>query len=161
MTQRPAHVYEVYIRTTPERLWAAITSPEYTRRYFFGGWYESSWQPGAPYRTLLEDGSTPFEGTLIEVDPPRRLAYTFHHILNEAALKERPSRVSFALEPYGELVKLTLTHEGFAGDSVVHDGISKGWPAILSSLKSLLETGKALDIPIGALFIDELDEVLR
>ena len=65
------------------------------------------------------------------------------------------------LEPFGHLVKLSLTHEGFAGDSVVHDGISKGWPAIMSSLKSLLETGKPLDIPIGALFIEELDEVFR
>ena len=61
----PLHVYEVYIRTSPERLWQAITSPEYTRRYFFGGWYESSWQPGTDYRTCLEDGTTPFRGRLL------------------------------------------------------------------------------------------------
>jgi len=81
--------------------------------------------------------------------------------LNEAALKEHPSRVTFALEAYGKLTKLTLTHEDFAEDSVVVDGISKGWPAIMCSLKSLLETGEPLLIPIEALFIAELEEVYR
>ena len=75
--------------------------------------------------------------------------------------KERPSRVTFAIEPHGKLVKLTLTHENFAEDRVVVDGISKGWPAIMSSLKSMLETGAPLIIPLDALFIEELEEVYR
>ena len=75
--------------------------------------------------------------------------------------KERPSRVTFVLEAYGKLTKLTLTHEDFAEDSIVLDGISKGWPAIMSSLKSLLETGTALAIPVEALAIAGLQEVHR
>ena len=141
MTQRPAHVYEVYIRTTPERLWAAITSPEYTRRYFFGGWYESSWQPGAPYRTLLEDGSTPFEGTLIEVDPPRRLAYTFHYVGDETTRPEHPSRVTWEIAPLGDACKLTLVHDEFAeGEPVTFEKVGGGWPFILRILKAMLES---------------------
>ena len=87
------------------------------------------------------NGKTTDVGEILEADRPRRLSYTFHHILSEAARKERPSRVTFVLEQYGKLVKLTLTHEDFAEDSVIIDGISKGWPAIMSSLKSLLESG--------------------
>lgn len=120
----------------------------------------SDWKVGSPV-SLVINGLTTDVGEILEADRPRRLSYSFHHILNERALKERPSRVTFVLEPHGELVKLTLAHEGFADDSVVVDGISKGWPAILSSLKSLLETGKPLVIPFDALEIAELDEVYR
>jgi hypothetical protein len=82
------------------------------------------------------------------------LSYTFHHVLSEAARKERPTKVVFNLEPHGKLVKLTLTHEDFEDGSVILDGISKGWPAILSSLKSMLESGTALTIPAAALDIE-------
>ena len=157
---KPAFIYVSYIETTPEELWEALTSSKFTTRYWWDTSLISDWKVGSPISLMLK-GKTTDVGEILVADRPRRLAYTFHHILNEAALKERPSRVTFALEPHGKLVKLTLTHEGFAGDSVVYDGISKGWPAILSSLKSLLETGEALEIPIGALFIDELDEVFR
>ena len=157
---KPAFIYVSYIETTPEQLWEALTSSKFTTRYWWDTSLISDWKVGSRISLVLK-GKTTDVGEILLADRPRRLAYTFHHILNEAALKERPSRVTFALEPHGKLVKLTLTHEGFAGDSVVYDGISKGWPAILSSLKSLLETGEALEIPIGALFIDELDEVFR
>jgi uncharacterized protein YndB with AHSA1/START domain len=147
VTQRPAHVYEVYIRTTPERLWAAITSPEYTRRYFYGGWYESTWQPGAPYRTLLDDGTTPFEGTLLEVDPPRRLTYTFHYLGDEETRTEHPSRVSWEIAPLGDACKLTVVHDEFAeGETFTFTKVGGGWPFILSSLKSVLETGEPLQV---------------
>ena len=92
-------------------------------------------------------------GTVLEYDPPKRLSYSFHHELREAARKEKPSRVTFVLEPFGKLVKLTLTHDGFAPDTVVIGDISKGWPAILASLKSLLEKGDALVIPFEAMKI--------
>jgi uncharacterized protein YndB with AHSA1/START domain len=157
---KPAFIYASYIETTPEELWEALTSSKFTTRYWWDTSLISDWKVGSPISLVLK-GKTTDVGEILVADRPRRLAYTCHHILNEAALKERPSRVTFALEPHGKLVKLTLTHEGFAGDSVVYDGISKGWPAILSSLKSLLETGEALEIPIGALFIDELDEAFR
>jgi uncharacterized protein YndB with AHSA1/START domain len=157
---KPAFHYISYIETTADALWEALTDSEFTTRYWWDTALISDWKVGSPISLVIK-GLTTDVGEILVADRPRRLAYTFHHILNEAALKERPSRVSFALEPHGDIVKLTVTHEGFADDSVVHDGISKGWPAILSSLKSLLETGKPLDIPFGALEIAELDEVLH
>ncbi len=110
-----------------------------------------------PLAVRAGDGTTTDVGEILEVDRPRRLSYTFHHVLSEAARKERPTKVSFNLEPHGKLVKLTLTHEDFQDGSVILDGISKGWPAILSSLKSLLESGQALAIPPSALAIEGFD----
>ena len=141
-------------------MWEALTDSEFTVRYWWDTELISDWKVGSPISLVLK-GKTTDVGEIVEAERPRRLAYTFRHILNEQALKERPSRVTFVIEPFGKLVKLSLTHEGFAGDSVVYDGISRGWPAILSSLKSLLETRRPLDIPIGALFMEELEEVFR
>jgi uncharacterized protein YndB with AHSA1/START domain len=157
---RPEFIYVSYIETTPEKLWEALTSSDFTRRYWWDTRVVSDWKVGSPFSLVL-NGRTTDVGEILEAARPRRLSYTFRHILNEAARNERPSRVTFVLEPHGKLVKLTLTHEDFAEDSVVIDGISKGWPAIMSSLKSLLETGEALVIPLDALFIDELEEVYR
>jgi uncharacterized protein YndB with AHSA1/START domain len=156
--RKPEFVYVTYIETTPEKLWDALTSSEFTRRYWWDTSVASDWKVGSPFSLVL-NGNTTDVGEVLEADRPRRLSYTFRHILNEAARKERPSRVTFGLEQHGKLVKLTLTHEDFADDSVILDGISKGWPAIMSSLKSMLETGEALIIPLDALFIAELDEV--
>jgi uncharacterized protein YndB with AHSA1/START domain len=155
-----AFAYISYIETTPEQLWEALTDREFTVRYWWDTELISDWKVGSPISLVLK-GKTTDVGEIVEAERPRRLAYTFRHILNEQALKERPSRVTFVIEPFGRLVKLALTHEGFAGDSVMYDGISRGWPAIISSLKSLLETRRALDIPIGALFMEELEEVFR
>jgi uncharacterized protein YndB with AHSA1/START domain len=157
---RPEFIYVSYIETTPEKLWEALTSSDFTRRYWWDTRVVSDWKVGSPFSLVL-NGRTTDVGEILEAARPRRLSYTFRHILNEAARNERPSRVTFVLEPHGKLVKLTLTHEDFAEDSVVIDGISKGWPAIMSSLKSLLESGEALVIPLDALFIDELEEVYR
>jgi uncharacterized protein YndB with AHSA1/START domain len=99
---------------------------------------------------VRSDGTVSDAGKVVEVDPPRRLAYTFVN-LSDKYKNEFPALATFVLEPYGKLVKLTLTHEGFAEDSKFYSGISKGWPAILSSLKSLLETGQPLEIPYAAL----------
>jgi len=157
---RPEFIYISYIETTPEKLWEALTSSEFTRLYWWDTSVVSDWTVGSPFSLVL-NGKTTDIGEILEADRPRRLSYTFRHILNEAARKERPSRVTFVLEQYGKLVKLTLTHEDFAEDSVIIDGISKGWPAIMSSLKSSLESGSALVIPFDALFIAELEEVYR
>ena len=157
---KPEFVYVSYIETTPEKLWEALTSSEFSRRYWWDTSVISDWKVGSPFSLVL-NGRTTDVGEILEADRPRLLSYTFHHILNEAARRERPSRVSFMLEPHGKLVKLTLTHEDFAEDSVILDGISKGWPAILSSLKTLLETGAPLHIPIEALLIREPDEAYR
>jgi uncharacterized protein YndB with AHSA1/START domain len=157
---KPEFIYISYIETTPEKLWEALTSSEFTRLYWWDTSVVSDWTVGSPFSLVL-NGKTTDVGEILEADRPRRLSYTFHHILSEAARKERPSRVTFVLEQYGKLVKLTLTHEDFAEDSVIIDGISKGWPAIMSSLKSLLESGSALVIPFDALFIADLEEAYR
>jgi uncharacterized protein YndB with AHSA1/START domain len=154
--RKPEFVYVTYIETTPEKLWEALTSSEFTKRYWWNTSVVSDWKVGSPF-SLVMDGITTDVGEVLEADRPRRLSYTFHHVTSEAARKERPTKVVFNLEPHGKLVKLTLTHEDFEEGSVILDGISKGWPAIISSLKSLLESGTALDIPLFALAIEGLD----
>jgi uncharacterized protein YndB with AHSA1/START domain len=154
--RKPEFVYVTYIETTPEKLWEALTSSEFSKRYWFNTELKSDWKVGSPF-ALVMNGTTTDVGEVLEVDRPRRLSYTFHHVLSEAARKERPTKVVFNLEPHGKLVKLTLTHEDFEAGSVILDGISKGWPAILSSLKSMLESGTALAIPHSALGIEGLD----
>jgi uncharacterized protein YndB with AHSA1/START domain len=150
---KPEFIYVTYIETTPEKLWEALTSSEFSKRYWFGTELRSDWKVGSPL-ALVMNGTATDTGEILEADRPRRLSYTFHHVTSEAARRERPSKVVFNLEPHGKLVKLTLTHEGFEAGSVILDGISKGWPAILSSLKSLLESGTALEIPVSALGIE-------
>jgi uncharacterized protein YndB with AHSA1/START domain len=147
---KPEFVYVTYIETTPEKLWHALTDGDFTERYWFGARLKSDWKVGSTFEMVRSDGTVSDAGKVVEVDPPRRLAYTFVN-LSDKYKKEFPALATFALEPYGKLVKLTLTHEGFAEQSRFYAGISKGWPAILSSLKSLLETGKALEIPYAAL----------
>jgi uncharacterized protein YndB with AHSA1/START domain len=150
---KPEFVYITYIETTPEKLWEALTSGEFTKRYWWGTSVVSDWKVGSPFKLVMNSQTTD-DGEVLEVDPPRRLCYTFRNLMDERAKREKPSRVTFVLEPHGKLVKLTLTHEGFAADSVMLDGISKGWPAILSSLKSMLESGAALEIPLSCLNIE-------
>jgi uncharacterized protein YndB with AHSA1/START domain len=150
---RPEFVYVIYIKTTPAKLWEALTSSEFSRRYWFGTELRSDFRVGSPL-ALVMDGKVTDTGEILEADRPRRLSYTFKHELDDGMRKEGATRVVFTLEPHGELVKLTLTHENFAPGSKLLDGISKGWPAILSNLKSLLESGEALTIPLAALGIE-------
>ena len=153
---KPEFVYVTYIETTPEKLWEALTSPEFTKRYWFGTEVQSDWRVGSRV-TLVMNGKTTDFGEILEADRPRRLAYTFRHVLDEELKKEPASKVVFALEPHDKVVKLTLTHEGFVEGGKMLDGISKGWPAILASLKSLLESGTALAIPLAVLGIDGME----
>src|SRR2546421_4390219 len=150
---KPEFVYTTYIETTPEKLWEALTSSEFSKRYWFGTELRSDWKVGSPL-ALVMDGTTTDTGEILEADRPRRLSYSFKHELDDEMRNERPSRVVFNLEPHGKFVKLTLTHEGFAEGSKMLDDVSKGWPAIMSSLKSLLESGRALEIPVSALGIE-------
>jgi uncharacterized protein YndB with AHSA1/START domain len=150
---KPEFVYVTYIETTPEKLWEALTSSEFSKRYWFGTELKTDWKIGSPF-ALVMNGTTTDVGEVLEFAPPRRLSYTFHHVLSEEGRKERPTRVVFNIEPHRKLVKLTLTHEDFEDGSKLLGGISKGWPAILSSLKSMLESGTALAIPPSALGIE-------
>lgn len=150
---KPQFVYVSYIETTPEKLWEALTSSEFTRQYWFDTEVRSDWKVGSPL-ALVMGGKVTDTGEILEADRPRRLSYTFKHELMEEMRNEAATKVVFTLAPCGNLVKLTVTHEGFAAGSKLLDGISKGWPAILSGLKSLLETGKAPTIPLAALGIE-------
>ena len=153
---RPEFVYVTYIETTPEKLWEALTSSEFTRRYWFNTEVRSDWKVGSPI-ALVMDGKTTDVGEILEADRPRRLSYTFKHVLDEELKKEPTSKVVVTIERHGKVVKLTLTHEGFVEGGKMLDGISKGWPAILASLKSLLESGTALAIPLAALGIEGIE----
>jgi uncharacterized protein YndB with AHSA1/START domain len=153
---KPEFVYITYIGTTPEKLWEALTSSEFTRRYWFNTDVRSDWKVGSAI-ALVMDGKTTDVGEILEADRPRRLSYTFKHVSDEELKQEPASKVVFALEPHGKVVKLTLTHEGFVEGGKMLDGISKGWPAILASLKSLLESGTALAIPLAALGIEGIE----
>ena len=150
---KPDFVYVTYIKTTPDKLWEALTSSEFSRRYWFGTELRSDFKIGSPF-ALVMGGKVTDSGEILEADRPRRLSYTFKHEIDDEMRKESATKVVFTLEPHGELVKLTLIHEGFAQESKLLDGISKGWPAILASLKSLLESGDALAIPLAALGIE-------
>lgn len=154
--KKPEFVYVTYIETTPEKLWDALTRSEFTRQYWFDTEVKSDWKVGSSF-ALVMSGQTTDTGEILEVDRPRRLSYTFKHEANPEMRKEPATKVVFTLEPHGKIVKLTVTHEGFGVGSKLLDGISKGWPAILSGLKSLLETGKAAAIPLAALGIDGLE----
>ena len=149
---KPEFVYVTYIETTPENLWEALTNSEFTKQYWFDTEVRSDWKVGSPF-ALVMSGETTDTGEILEADRPRRLSYTFKHELMEEMRNEPATKVDFTNEPYGNLVKLTVTHEGFVEGSKLLDGISRGWPAILSGLKSLLETGKAFAIPPVALGI--------
>ena len=139
------HVYEVYIRTTPDKLWQALTDPEISKQYFYGGSLISEWRPGSSYALHDGDGNVNMlEGKVLEVDKPRKLVHTFLAVHDDEQRKERPSRVTWQIEPLGEVCKLTVTHDGFVPGSNVLPAISQGWPAVLSSLKTLLETGSSL-----------------
>ncbi|HEY9658904.1 MAG TPA: SRPBCC family protein [Allocoleopsis sp.] len=136
---KPQFVYVVYIATTPEKLWEALTSGEFTQKYWGGRKIQSDWKVGSPVKHVKDDGSSDWEGEVLQCDPPRLLSYTFHA---PGEKQEQPSRVVFELEPNGSTVKLTLTHDELDEKSFMV--ISRGWSAILSSLKSLLETGNPL-----------------
>ena len=150
---KPEFVYVTYIETTPEKLWEALTSSEFSKHYWFGTELKTDWKVGSPF-ALVMNGTTTDTGEILEADRPRRLSYSFQHALDDEMRSERPTKVVFNLEPHGKLVKLTLTHEDFEDGSKLLDGISRGWPAILSSLKSMLESGTALAIPPSALGIE-------
>jgi len=151
--RKPEFIYVTYIETTPEKLWEALTDSRFTRQYWFDTEVRSDWKVGSPF-ALVMGGKTTDTGEILEADRPRRLSYTFKHELHEDMRQEGATKVVFTIEPFGKLVKLTVTHEGFGAPSKLLDGISKGWPAILSGLKSLLETGKTLAIPPEALAIE-------
>ncbi|MEX0170012.1 SRPBCC family protein [Streptomyces sp. LMG1-1-1.1] len=153
-------VYTTYIRTTPDELWKALTDPELTRRYW-GVAFETDWTPGAPM--VWDEGgrrTADPEQVVLAAEPGRLLSYTWHtftpawaeavhldHEVYERLAAERRSRVTFVIEPSGDIVKLTVTHGDLRPDGTIKALIGEGWPALIASLKSLLETGEELPEP--------------
>ena len=147
---RPTTVYTIYIAATPEKVWQALTTAEFSRQYFFGNAVEIDLKIGGSYLVRMPDGSPHITGEVIECDPPRKLSVTFN--VNWPALVEKlgPTLVTYEIEPAGNAVRLTMTeaHDRPIDDDILSGG-RQGWPAILSSLKSLLETGEPLVIQMA------------
>jgi uncharacterized protein YndB with AHSA1/START domain/DNA-binding transcriptional ArsR family regulator len=157
---KPSFVYTTYIETTPERLWQALTDPAFTERYW-GSTFDTDWKAGSTMTWHQRGGkSDDPEQVVLESEPYRRLSYSWHTFTPELAASleltdeaqeriaaEQRSKVTFDIEPLGALVKLSVVHDGFEPGSVVASMVSNGWPRILSSLKTLLETGEVLPAP--------------
>ena len=147
-------VYVTFIRTTPEKLWDALTKPEFTRKYWFGSSLDSNWGQGAAWQLKTPDGGLTDSGKVVEIDRPRRLVLSWKHERFPEMKGDESARATFELEPQGDVVKLTVTHESDKKDSKLIKGVSNGWPIILASLKSLLETGESIErtrkFPAGA-----------
>jgi uncharacterized protein YndB with AHSA1/START domain len=143
-------IFEVYIRTTPERLWQAITDPATRARYQFGAQVESDWTPGSDYRVVHTGASSArnralIEGENLEIDEPRRLVQSYRAVWGEDVVAEGTSRVTWQIEPVGDSCRLTVTHDQLREDADPH--VYGGWPMILSGLKTWLETGEELTTP--------------
>jgi uncharacterized protein YndB with AHSA1/START domain len=149
-------VYEIYIKTTPERLWQAITEPSLRAKFSFGVAVHSDWTKGSRYNARTTEatvapGSDIADGENLEVDPPRRLVQTFRALWSEAVKAEGYSRVTWEIEPVGDSCCLTVTHDQLRTDA--SSELYGGWPMILSGLKTLLETGQTLTTPGSQMYV--------
>ena len=144
--EKTSFVYVTYIASTPEKVFEAITNPDVARRYW-GHENVSDWQPGSKWKHIRANDERTVElvGEVVEVSPPSRLVITWANA-SQATDPASYSRVTFEIEEYEEMVRLTVTHDELEAGSGMAKGISKGWPVVLSSLKSFLETGRGLDV---------------
>jgi len=143
---KPEFVYVVYIASSADKVFAALTDEAMSAQYWSGNRVVSDWKVGAPFALKLKGGMPDVVGKVLAFDPPRRLAYTFHPH-HDGLEREGPSRVTFEIEPLDGQVKLTVTHDAFPVGSKSFEQISRGWPHVLSSLKSYLETGHGMVAP--------------
>jgi uncharacterized protein YndB with AHSA1/START domain len=145
MTDR--FVYVTYIRTTPKKLWDTLLTPDFARAYFWGRFYESDWKVGSPWQMKMPDGGVDTEGEVLECNPPHRLVLSWTNVFRPELAADGESRATFDIETAGENVKLTITHEIARDGSALIKAVSNGWPMIVASLKSLIETGAPLADP--------------
>src|SRR5580698_1302670 len=138
-------VYVTYIRTTPAKLWRALTEPEFTRKFWVETVQECEWKAGSTWKLKVPDGRIADSGEVLEIDPPRKLVLSWQNHLFPEVTAEGFSRLTYSLEQMGSTVKLTVTHSMERKDSELVKKVSNGWPHILASLKSLLETGQQLE----------------
>ena len=134
-------VYVTYIRTTPEKLWAALTDAEFMKQYWFGMHCESDFTAGSPWKLVGETGEVWDAGEIVEAEPPRKLVIRWTHQKKPELKAEGPSLCTMEISPEGKATKLAITHSIERADSQLVTAVSGGWPKILSNLKSLLETG--------------------
>jgi uncharacterized protein YndB with AHSA1/START domain len=139
---RSTFVYVTYIRTTPEKLWSALTDVEFIKQYWFGMHCESQWTAGSSWKLVSSDGQTFDAGEIVEAEPPRRMVIRWQNEWKPELKAEGPSRCTIELEPVERAVKLTITHEIDRLESKLITAVGGGWPLVLSNLKSLLETGE-------------------
>jgi uncharacterized protein YndB with AHSA1/START domain len=144
-------VYELFLRTSPEKLWQALTDGDMTPNYFFGTRVKSSFQPGAPIVFEMPDGAPAVSGKIVEATTGQRLTHTWKTEY-DPALRDELSTVTYVIEPRGTASKLTVTHDvSSAPKTAQHVGVGQdGWSVVLSSLKTLLETGTPLELPMSA-----------
>lgn len=142
---RAMAVFEIYVKTTPERLWEAITDPEQRAKYSFGVRVDSDWEPGSEYRSAVPGAIEIAAGENLEVEPPRRLVQTFQALWSEGVKDEGVSRVTWEIEPVGSSCQLRVVHDRLPERA--NSELFGGWPMILSGLKTLLESGEQLDTP--------------
>jgi uncharacterized protein YndB with AHSA1/START domain len=136
--------YATYIKTTPEQLWKALTSPEFTAKYWWGRRLESDWKVGSAIKALYDDNKIDWQGKVLIYQPNTKLSYTFHLEDKPSLKNDAPSVVTMEISPAGKsVVKLTVTHENLSVNGL--EDVSDGWPELLCSMKSLLESGKALE----------------
>jgi uncharacterized protein YndB with AHSA1/START domain len=144
-------VFEIYIKTTPERLWQALTDTEMRRKYTFGAVITSDWKQGSRYQSVGH-GTPIFEGENLEVDPPRRLVQSFRALWGEDVKSEGTSRVTYEIQQFGDSCRLTVTHDQLREGA--NNQLYGGWPMVLSGLKTLLETGEMLTTPGSLRWVD-------
>ena len=149
-------VFEIYIKTTPERLWEAITNTDMRAKYTFGVRVNSAWTPGSSYRAIAGPDTVgpdmPIsDGENLEVDPPRRLVQSFNALWSDDVKGEGTSRVTWEIEPIGDSCRLTVTHDQLREGA--SEEIYGGWPMVLSGLKTLLETGQTLTTPGSLMYL--------
>lgn len=146
MAKTPRQVYEVYIRSTPEQIWDAITKPEFTAKYFFGSRVDTDGNAGSPIRHYAPDGTTLWgDDSVLESDRPRRLVHTWRSLYDPELSAEPPSRVTWEIEPQpGGVTKLTVIHDQLEESPKTAANVSGGWMFVISGLKTFLETGRPL-----------------
>ena len=144
MMNKSEFVYVVYIRTTPERLWSALTSADFMKQYWFGMHFQTDWKSGSAWQMVFPDGRVADTGDIVEIDPPRRIVLKWRNEFRPELKAEGYARCTIELEPIADSVKLSITHVMDRAQSQFIEAVSGGWPRILSNLKSLLETGEII-----------------
>lgn len=141
---KSSFIYVTYIRTSPERLWTALTSAEFTKDYWFGVIIETDWKAGSPWRMVHPDGRVSDGGEILEIERPKRIVLKWKHEFRPELAAEGYARCIMEIEPLNAAVRLTITHSIERADSKLIEAVSGGWPRILSNLKSLLETNEVV-----------------